>query len=254
MNRPRIIPVLMIRDGGLVKTYKFADATYVGDPLNAVRIFNEKEVDELIVLDIDASKEGRGPNFEMLADIAEECFMPLCYGGGVSTIEEMRKLFALGIEKIAINSKIVSNIELIREASSEFGAQSVVASIDCKRKFLGSYAVHSHSNRPILEKNPVAFARILETSGAGEIMLTSVDRDGMREGFDLELCNSVASAVGIPVIACGGGGSLEHFRDLLKHTKVSAASGGSFFVHQGKHRAVLISYPAPELIERILES
>lgn len=254
MNRPRIIPVITIRNGGLVKTYKFTEESYVGDPLNVVRILNEKEVDELIVLDIDVSKHGRGPNFELIKDIAEECFMPLCYGGGVSTLKEMSKLFGLGIEKISINTNVISDAKFISAASREFGSQSVVASVDCKRKLFGGFVVYSHSRKAVLLKNPVDYAKHLENSGVGEILLTSVDNDGLREGFDLELCNSVSSAVEIPVVACGGGGCLEHFRDLLKHTKVSAAAGGSFFVHQGKHRAVLISYPAPEAIEKIIEN
>lgn len=253
MKRPRLIPVLLIRDGGLVKTYRFADSSYVGDPLNAVRIFNEKEVDELIVLDIDASRNKSGPNFELLKELAEECFMPLCYGGGITKLEEMRTLYALGIEKLSINSGAMSNLNLVNQASNEFGAQSVVVSIDCKKRLLGGHSVYSHSNLSPFEKSPIHFARLAEQAGAGEIMLNCVERDGMREGFDLELCDAVASAVSIPVIACGGGGDLSHFQDLLRRTKASAAAGGSFFVHQGKHRAVLISYPAPEAIERLLE-
>jgi len=251
MHRPRVIPVLLLRGKGLVKSIKFSNYGYVGDPLNAVRIFNEKEVDELIVLDIMASKERRPPNYAAISALAEECFMPLCYGGGLSNIEEMRTLFALGIEKLAINSAALSNLSLIKEAADEFGSQSVVVSIDCKKNLLGHYSLYSHAKLKVVEKDPLAFARMAQEAGAGEILVNCVDRDGMREGFDLKLCQAMAEAVTIPVIACGGGGSFEHFRQAIENGGADAAAGGSFFVYQGKHRAVLISYPQPAEIESI---
>jgi len=251
VHRPRIIPVLLLRGKGLVKTIRFANPGYVGDPLNAVRIFNEKEVDELVVLDILASKEGRVPDVALLSRIAEECFMPLCYGGGVSSIEQMRELFALGIEKIALNTAALDDLSLLSRAADLFGSQSVVFSIDCRRGLVGGASVYSHAGRKGYEKDPVALAQRGDAAGAGEILLNSVDRDGMRQGFDLELSRSVAREVTIPVVACGGGGELKHFRQVIREAGVAAAAGGSQFVYQGKHRAVLITYPKPEEIEAI---
>ncbi|MDD5586843.1 MAG: AglZ/HisF2 family acetamidino modification protein [Alphaproteobacteria bacterium] len=251
MHRPRVIPVLLLRGKGLVKSVKFADCGYVGDPLNAVRIFNEKEVDELVILDIMASKEKRPPDFSVISNLAEECFMPLCYGGGITNIEEMRKIFALGIEKITLNSAALGDLSLVEAAAKEFGSQSIVVSIDCKKNLLGRYVVYSHAKRKVIEKDPCAYARKAQEAGAGEIFINSVDCDGMRMGFDIKLCQSVAGAVNIPVIACGGGGNFEHFRQVIEEGGASAAAGGSFFVYQGKHRAVLISYPKSSEIESI---
>mgnify|MGYP001202541387 CR=1 FL=1 len=253
MHRPRVIPVLLLKGKGLVKTIKFADPGYVGDPLNAVRIFNEKEVDELIVLDISASKENRGPNFALISSLAEECFMPLCYGGGVTSIDEIGTLFSLGIEKIALNSACIGNLNLIRQAAELFGSQSIVGSIDVSRTLLGGYAVYSHSGRTVAYKDPVAYAKALEAAGAGEILLTSVDRDGLRQGFDIKLCKQISAAVSIPVVACGGGGDLSHFRQVLLEGGAAAAAGGSYFVYQGKHRAVLITYPSSHDIEHLCD-
>ncbi|MCO5101260.1 MAG: AglZ/HisF2 family acetamidino modification protein [Burkholderiaceae bacterium] len=235
----------------MVKTVRFAKPGYVGDPLNAVRIFNEKEVDELVVLDIMASKEGRGPDLPLLARMAEECFMPLCYGGGVAGLGQMHELFALGIEKISLNTAPLDDMSVLSRAADRFGSQSVVFSIDCKRGLLGGAAVYSHAGRNAYEKDPVALARQAQAAGAGEILLNSVDRDGMRQGFDLELVRAVAKAVTIPVVACGGGGELAHFRQVIREAGAAAAAGGSQFVYQGKHRAVLITYPKPEEIEAI---
>jgi cyclase len=246
MKRARIIPILLIKDKGLVKSVKFDSPKYVGDPLNAVRIFNEKEVDELIVLDISASREGRAPNKGLISKLTEECFMPLCYGGGVTTIEQMEELFAIGVEKISINSGMLKDLSLISRAAKIFGSQSIVASIDCKRTLFGSQSAFSHSGLKILEKDPVQLARRVADAGAGEILVNSVDRDGTREGFDLSLVRSVVDAVSVPVIAAGGGGEFGHFRSVLNESGASAAAGGSFFVFQGKHRAVLITYPSAD--------
>ncbi len=252
MKRPRIIPVLLLNEGGLVKTRKFKNPSYVGDPINAVRILNEKEVDELVILDIGASKNGSPPDFDLIQSVAVECFMPLAYGGGITTIDEIHRLFSIGVEKIIINSAVMCGQELIKEAATIFGSQSVVASIDCKKKLMGGYQVFSHSGRRILEGSPVKMAKILEQAGAGELILTSVDNDGERDGFDKHLCGEISRALRIPVIACGGGGQLLHFRDVLRNTECSAAAGGSFFVHHGKHRAVLITYPKSIEIENLL--
>lgn len=252
MHRPRVIPVLLLRGSGLVKTHKFANPSYVGDPINAVRIFNEKEVDELIILDINASKEKRGPNLDLIAGLAEECFMPLCYGGGITSTEQMRQLFYLGIEKVALNSAIIDDVSLVRDAADMFGSQSVIASIDLKKGLIGDHAIFSHSGRKAPRMKAEDYAKMLADHGAGEILVHAVNHDGVRQGFDMALCERIARAVQIPVIACGGGGTLEHFRDVIKDAGVAAAAGGSFFVHQGKHRAVLITYPKAEKIEHLL--
>ncbi len=241
----RVIPVLLLKGAGLYKTVKFKDPVYVGDPLNTVRLFTEKEADELICLDISASREGRAPNFELLNDIATETFMPFAYGGGITTIEEIRKLFYIGAEKVVINSSAFSSANLIGEAANQFGSQSIVASIDAKKKLLGGYEVMSHGGTRKQKRAPADLAKELESRGAGEILINSIDQDGTLQGFDLDLIRQVAESVTVPVVACGGASSLSDFR---KATDVGAAavSAGSFFVFQGKHKAVLITYPTPE--------
>jgi len=252
MNRPRIIPVLQIHKRGLVKTANFKIEKYIGDPINAVRILDEKEVDELVLLDISASKERRGPDFELIRELAQECFMPLCYGGGVTNLTEFETLFQLGVEKVAVNSECFGGFDLVSRASNLFGSQSVVVSIDVKRNFLGGHAVFSHSGRQVREKNPAVFAKNAQDAGAGEIFLTSVDQDGSRSGFDLPIICAVASQISVPLIACGGGGELSHFRNALVAGGASAAAGGSFFVLHGKHKAVLITYPDPDKIAKLI--
>lgn len=247
------MPVLLLSDGGLFKSRKFKDLSYVGDPINAVRILNEKEVDELVLLDISASKNNTPPDLDLIRAVSVECFMPLSYGGGIKSIDEIQALFSIGVEKVIINSAVMDNELLIEEAASIFGSQSIVASIDCRKKLIGGYQVFSHSKQHVSEASPVKMAKKMERAGAGELLLTSVDRDGEREGFDIQLCNDVSSALQIPVIACGGGGQLSHFREVLTATKVSAAAGGSFFVHHGKHRAVLITYPSSSDIENLVK-
>lgn len=246
---PRVIPCLLLRGTGLVKTVKFADPKYVGDAINAVRIFNEKECDELIFLDITATPTGRGPNFDIIRDIASECFMPLCYGGGITSMTQIEQLFKLGCEKVSINSAIYTHQQLIREASQAFGSQSIVAGIDVKRSLLGKAAVYSHSGTQVQKILPQEHARRVQDLGAGEILLNSIDRDGTQKGYDLDLLREVASAVSIPVVACGGAGKLSDFRDAI-NAGASAVAAGSFFVFHGKHRAVLITYPRrSELLE-----
>ncbi len=253
MHRARIIPVLLLKGHGLVKSQRFTDYTYVGDPMNAIRIFNEKETDELILLDIMASKSGRGPDMEYLRKLTDECFMPLAYGGGITTIDQMHELFRMGIEKVILNSAVLDNLNLVSEAASVFGRQSVVGCIDYTNKILGGRKTFSHTGQKAKISNPMDFAKALEDAGCGEIMIQHVDRDGMQTGFDLDFCHQMAKTVSIPVVACGGGGTLEHFRSVLLDGQVSAAAGGSFFVFRGKHRAVLITYPKPDDIEAIYE-
>jgi len=240
----RIIPVLLIRGSGFVKTRRFKDPVYLGDCFNTVRLFNEKEADELIFLDITASPNNRPPPFDFLRELASECFMPIAYGGGIRNLEDMRRLFNAGFEKVSINTQAAKTPGLIRDAAREFGGQSIIVSIDVRRKLFGRYEAFVNGGRDGTGLDPISIARQAADLGAGEIMLTSIDRDGTLEGYDLDLIRCVADAVPIPLIACGGAGTQEHFRDAMYKGGASAVAGGSFFVFQGKHRAVLITYPA----------
>jgi cyclase len=241
--RPRVIPCLLLRGHGLVKTRKFKDPVYVGDPVNAVRIFSEKEVDELVILDIDASREGREPDYEFVAEIAGECFMPVAYGGGIQTLAQARKLIRCGIEKVVINSASIESTALIRAIADVFGGQAVVGSIDVRKTLLGGHRVFVRSGTIETKLKPEDHAVSLEQAGAGEIFLTSIDRDGQMEGYDLELIKKVSSAVNVSVVACGGAGTVDHMRRAIGEGGASAVSAGSMFVFHGKHRAVLINYP-----------
>lgn len=249
----RVMPCLLIRNRALVKTVRFKDACYVGDPINTIRIFNEKEVDELILLDITATTENKRPNLELIADIAGECFMPLAYGGGVKSLEDFRSLFGLGVEKVAVNSAAFADPDLISRAAGAFGSQSVIGAIDVKKSLWGKFKVCHHGGRQEAGMGPVERAKRLEELGAGEILLTSVDRDGTFQGYDLELVRQVSQAVGIPVIACGGAGSLEHLGQAVKEAGASAVALGSMVVYQGPHRAVLINYPPPARLKAVVD-
>lgn len=244
MYRARVIPCLLVRDGGLVKTRKFKDSVYVGDPVNAVRIFSEKEVDELVVLDIDASRERRGPNFDLVTEIAGECFMPIAYGGGIRTLDEVRRLVRSGVEKVVINSAATESTDVIRQAADVFGSQAVVAGVDVRRTLLGGYKVVARSATVETRLNLDAHVQGLVAAGAGEIFLNSVDRDGTMAGYDLDLIRSVTRTVNVPVVACGGAGTVEHLAAAVHEAGASAVSAGSMFVFHGKRRAVLINYPA----------
>ena len=243
MAIPRVIPVLLLRKKGLVKTVKFHDQKYIGDPFNAVKIFNEKGVDELIFLDIDASKERREPPYEYLAEIASECFMPLGYGGGVSRVEEIKRLIQSGIEKIVINHQALENPEFVKQATQMFGSSTIVGGIDVKRNFFGNYQVFSHVKKGSVGIDPVKYAMELQTLGVGEIFVNNVDNDGVMKGYDLALIEKITHAVDVPVIACGGAGSLADIEKVVREAGAAAAAAGSFFVYHGKHRAVLITYP-----------
>jgi imidazole glycerol-phosphate synthase subunit HisF len=239
---PRVIPCLLLKGTGLVKTVRFAEPKYVGDIINAVKIFNDKEVDEIIILDIEAHA-GRGRiQWDLVTKTASEAFMPMCYGGGVTSIDEIKRLFKAGIEKVSINTAAHEDPRLIETAARAFGSQSIVAGIDVKRNLLGRYVVVSHGGEKKQSQGVVEWAKAVERAGAGEILLNSVDRDGMQSGYDLELVKQVASAVRIPIIACGGAGKLQHFADVLR-SGASAVAAGSLFVFHGPHRAVLITYP-----------
>ncbi len=250
MKIPRVIPVLLIRGDGLVKTVRFGKDRYVGDPINAVKIFNEKEVDELAVLDLSASLENRGPNFGRIADLASECFMPLAIGGGIRSLQEMERIFRTGVEKVILNRSLYSDPHLISEGAKRFGSQAMVASIDVKRDFFGRYRIYTDGGERNCAQDPVTTAKRLSDSGAGEILLQSIDRDGTYGGYDLKLIHDVASAISIPLIACGGA---RNMTDLVEGVRAgaSAVAAGSLFVFHGVHRAVLINFPERQDLEKI---
>ena len=245
MLRTRVIPVLLLQNESLVKTARFGRYTYVGDPCNTVRIFNELEVDELCFLDITATREGRAPNLALLADIADECFMPLSYGGGIRTYEQAEAIFKIGIEKVVLNTAAVEVPGLVKRIADHFGSQAVVASIDVHRTSFGKARVRTRAGTTDAHKDPVEWARELEKLGAGEILLTSIDREGSWEGFDTELVKSVTSAVSVPVIAHGGGGSLAHVREVVHVGGASAVALGSMVVFQKRGMGVLVNFPSP---------
>ena len=241
-SRPRLIPCLLLSEGNLVKTKKFKDPTYLGDPINAVKIFSEKCVDELCIQDIVASKNSTEPDFELLSEIATEAFMPLSYGGGITTLEQARRLFHIGFEKIILNTAWQRNPALITEISESFGAQSVIASIDVKQDMLRRSRCYTNDGTESIGSTPVSLARQAEALGAGEILLNSIDRDGSMQGYDLKLTQSVAEAVGIPLIACGGAGGAHDMKAVLD-AGAHAAAAGSMYVFYGPRRAVLIHVP-----------
>jgi cyclase len=253
MNRFRVIPVLLLKNEGLVKTIKFKDPNYIGDPLNAVKLFNEKEVDELVLLDISVRSKGATPNFQMIEEVASECFMPLCYGGGVNTLHEIKKLFSIGIEKVSLNTLLHTNPAIVSEAVLQYGSQSIIASIDIKRNFFGRYEVYTNSGKNNTKLDPIEFAIQVQKLGVGEILLNSIDRDGLMNGYDIDIISKITSNIDIPLIACGGAGSLQHMHDAITLAKASAVAAGSFFVYHGKHKAVLINYPKQEELKKIYE-
>ncbi|MFH0896341.1 MAG: AglZ/HisF2 family acetamidino modification protein [Bacteroidota bacterium] len=251
MIQIRIIPCLLLQDCGLVKTLKFSKPVYVGDPINAVKIFNEKEVDELIFLDISRTPGKKPIQFNLIEKIANESFMPFCYGGGITTIDEIRKLFKSGLEKAAINTAALSNPEFITQGADKFGSQSIVVSIDVKKNLFGKYVVHSQCGKKNTGKNPVEWAQEAEHHGAGEIIINSIDRDGTMMGYDVELVKTVSASVNIPVIACGGAGNLSHMSEVLMNTEVSALAAGSMFIFHKSRNAVLINYPERKELKKL---
>lgn len=251
MIRPRVIPCLLLKNEGLVKTVKFKEPKYLGDPINIVRIFNDKEVDELIFLDILATTENRRPNFELLAKITGECFMPLGYGGGIRDLNDVKKLLAIGVEKFVLNTSAVENPSLVREAADHAGSQAVVISIDVKKTLFGKHEVFTRAGKKGTGLDPVKFAIEMEKQGAGEIFVNSIDRDGTMQGYDLDLIGRVAESVSVPVVACGGAGNVGHLAQAVR-AGASAAAAGSMFVFQGPLRGVLISYPAQAELKRVM--
>ncbi len=243
---------MLLRNQGLVKTVKFRDPTYVGDPINAVHIFNEKEVDELIFLDITATPEQREPNFKLIQEIATECFMPFAYGGGISQLDHVKKLINAGAEKVIMNTALHTTPALVEAAARQFGSQSIVASLDVKRSFFGKPEVYTRGGKEKVKGTPEALARQAQEMGAGEIFVNSIDRDGTGKGFDLDLIKQITEVVEVPVIACGGAGSTADFVQAVKTGGASAVAAGSMFVFHGKHRAVLITYPPYGELENLL--
>jgi imidazole glycerol-phosphate synthase subunit HisF len=252
MSGFRIIPSLLLKDKGLVKGINFSNYKYVGDPINTVRIFNDKEVDELFFFDISATEEKREISFSLIKKLANECFMPFAVGGGINSIEYISKLIKLGVEKVSINTHAVENPDFISESAGIFGSQAIVVSIDVKKSINGNYNILTHSGKKHQSICPLNHAKLMEQKGAGELILNSIDNDGTQNGYDKELIKMITDAVNIPVIAGGGAGELKHFVELYKDANVSAATGGSFFVFHGKLNAVLISYPTKKQLSSLL--
>lgn len=255
MLRPRIQPCLLVQSGGLVKTTQFKDPRYIGDPVNAIKIFNEKEADELIVLDIDATAENREPNVRLISQFAVECRMPLCYGGGITTVAQAKRIIELGVEKISLSSAALARPELITEIAQEVGSQSVVIVLDAKKnRWTSGYHVRTRNGTVKHELTPVQAAQEAEARGAGEIVVNSIDNDGMMKGYDLELALQVRQATHLPMTVLGGAGSLADIAKLVETCGVLGAAAGSLFVFKGQLRGVLINYPTPAQKDEIIRS
>jgi imidazole glycerol-phosphate synthase subunit HisF len=248
----RVIPVLLIHNGGVYKTNKFKSPVYIGDPINAIRLFNDLEVDEICVLNIDASKLNTTLNYDFIEDMANEAFMPFSYGGGVKTVDQANQLLKLGIEKIVINHAVQNNNKLISECAEKFGSQSIVVSIDYRKKLFNGNVLYDHVRKKTLQTNVVDAALMAEKSGAGEIIVNSVDRDGLMSGMDVDLIKSVADVVDIPIVACGGAGNIEHMQKA-EEAGASAIAAGSMFIFHGRQNGVLINYPKEEQLSTYLK-
>lgn len=247
MLYPRIIPCLLVHYKGLVKTVKFKDPKYIGDPINAVKIFNEKEIDELIVLDIDVSTQGREPDYKMIENLAAECRMPLCYGGGIKTIEQAQHIFSLGVEKIAVSSAAVENPSIITLMAEHVGNQSVVVVMDVRKiKLSNKYEIYTYNGTKYTGRNPIEFAMEMQRWGAGEIVINSIDQDGVMKGYDINLINKIREVISIPITVMGGAGTLEDIGNVIQQHGIIGVAAGSLFVFKGKYKAVLINYPTPK--------
>jgi cyclase len=250
--RPRVIPCLQVAGGELLKTRRFKDPVYLGDPINAVKIFNDLDCDELIVVDIRATLEKREPDYALIEEFAAEAFMPVAYGGGINSVEQVRRILSIGIEKVVINTAAADGI-LISAAAAVFGSQSIVVSVDVRKPVFGRREVYTRSGTLKTGIEPRAYAVQMEEHGAGELFVQSIDLEGSRTGYDVSLMNEICDAVKIPVIACGGAGSLDDIRQLMHSSGVAAAAAGTMFVLHGKHKAPLISYPRPNEIASLTE-
>jgi len=243
MYRPRVIPILLLKGKGLVKSIKFKDYRYIGDPINAVKIFNDLKADELVFLDILASKEKRSISLDFVRNVGDEANMPFAVGGGIRTIQQIKEIINAGAEKVVINTYAVENPNFIKEASDIFGSSTIVVSIDVKKKFLGKKQVHTMAGTKAIGLNPIEFAKLMQEKGAGEIIINSIENDGLMTGYDLDLISQVSKVVEIPVVAAGGAGTLSDFKKAVKESYASAVAAGSMFVYHGPRRAVLVNYP-----------
>jgi cyclase len=249
----RLIPCLLLKGNGLYKSTRFKDYVYIGDPINTVKLFNDKEADELVILDIEATDRAIGPNFSLISNIVSEAFMPVAYGGGIRNGDDARILFNIGVEKVIFNDALINNFDLVQDVIAFAGSSSVVASIDVKKSFFNNYTVYTKNGKHNSKLTPVELAKNLESLGVGEILLNSIDHDGLMAGFDLALIKEVAKNVNIPVIAIGGAGSMNDFK-LAVQSGASAVAASSFFIFHGKHKAVLITYPHRSEIKRIMDT
>jgi cyclase len=252
MLKTRVIPVLLLANGGLVKTVNFKNPKYVGDPMNTVKIFNEKEVDELAFLDIEASKNNQSPNFDFIKTIASEAFMPFSYGGGIKTLQDVEKILTQGAEKVIINTALYKDSNFLKEVVNNFGAQSVVACIDVKKNFIGQYSTYSHAGSVEEGMSLDEILQRIEDLACGEIIIQSIDKDGTMEGYDLKLISYIDKKISVPLVALGGCGELNDFKRVIE-AGADAAAAGSFFVFYGKYKAVLITYPPHNEIEKVLK-
>jgi cyclase len=253
MLRPRIIPSLLLHDKGLVKTVNFKSPKYVGDPINADRIFNEKEVDELAFFDIDASVHSKEPDYGLIEKLANQSRMPLCYGGGVKTVEQAQRIFSLGIEKIALSSAVIQNPNLIAQIADRVGSQSVIVVLDVKKKLLGGYEIYTHNGKKATGINPIKFAKEIEGLGAGELIINSIGQDGVMKGYDMNLIDKITESISIPLTVLGGGGSLSDIEKVIDKHGVIGVAAGSLFVFKGPYKAVLINYPTQEEKNKIFK-
>jgi len=254
MLRTRVIPCLLLKDASLVKTKKFKEYNYIGDPVNTVRIFNELEVDELMFLDIFASKENRNINFDILKDIANECFMPLSYGGNIKSLEDAKKVFEIGFEKIVLNSNTFGNLKIIEDIAQYFGTQSIVASIDIKKDIWGKQKIYSHHGLVKQNIDILEWSKKLENAGVGELLVTSIDREGSWNGYDIDLIKQITKSVQVPVIANGGCGTIEHMGKVVKEAAASACAVGSMVVYQKKGMGVLVNFPDRRKLEGVFSN
>jgi cyclase len=253
MLKTRVIPGLLLANNRIVKTVKFKNPTYIGDPVNTLRIFNRKEVDEILILDILATSTGKGPNYELLAEMASEAFMPLAYGGGIASIESMEKIFSLGFEKVVLNTAALHNPQLLIDAIKQFGSQSIVVCIDLKKSFLGTFKPHFDNGKQAATVNLNEYLSYLSESKVGEIIINNIDRDGTMEGYDLKLIRDVSALVDAPLVAMGGAGHLNHFKEA-KLAGADALGAGSIFVYHGKKKGILLTYPHYDDLKNLLDS